>query len=214
MKLWFYCERPAERGGATPIADGREVLRRLGAGLKERFRREKVMYVRNYGDGMGLSWQTAFQTTRPAEVEAYCRKASVDFEWKGDGRLRTRQVFDTIVAHPRTGEEVWFEHAAFFHVTSLPPAVRDALLKEFREEDLPSNTYYGDGTPIEDSVLEEIRGAYEQSAARFDWQRDDVLLIDNMLTSHARDPFAGERKIAVAMSELYPAAEEEEAAWA
>jgi hypothetical protein len=32
-----------------------------------------------------------------------------------------------------------------------------------------------------------------------------VLLIDNMLTSHGREPFAGERKIVVAMAELFPA---------
>ena len=52
--------------------------------------------------------------------------------------------------------------------------------------------------------LAKIREAYEQTAVRFRWQEDDVLLIDNMLTSHARDPFSGPRKIVVAMSELYP----------
>jgi len=120
------------------------------------------------------------------------------------GRLRTRQVFDAIFAHPKTGEMVWFEHVAFFHITSLAPDVRQALMAEFKEEDLPFNTYYGDGSAIEESTLEQVRQAYRQTAARFDWRGGDILLIDNMLTSHAREPFSGARKIAVAMAELHP----------
>lgn len=204
MKLWFYCRRAAEQGGATPIADGRRVLDLLDAAIKEKFVEKKAMYVRNYGDGMGLSWQTAFQTADPAEVENYCRRAAIECEWKGGDRLRTRQIFDTIVVHPKTGERVWFEHAAFFHVSSLKPVVSEALLAEFSLEDLPSNTYYGDGSPIEPETLEAIHEAYRQTSVRFSWRMGDVLLIDNMLTSHGREPFAGERRIVVAMAELFP----------
>lgn len=152
---------------------------------------------------MGLSWQTAFQTTSKLEVETYCRNASIQVEWKDGDHLRTRQVFDTIVEHPKTGESLWFEHTAFFHISSVPPVVRETLLRDYRTEDLPFNTYYGDGSPIEDSVLEQIRAAYQKTAARFPWQEGDVLLIDNMLTSHGREPYSGQRKIVVAMAELY-----------
>jgi alpha-ketoglutarate-dependent taurine dioxygenase len=203
MKLWFYCVMPALEGGATPIADGRRVLRRLSPEVVEQFTRKRVMYVRNYGDGLGLSWQTAFQTTSAAEVENYCRRSEISFEWKDGGRLRTRQIFDNIARHPRTGEMVWFEHAAFFHISSLDAPMRNALLSEFSEEDLPFNTYYGDGSPVAPSTLEEIREAYRHESRRFSWQRKDILLIDNMLTSHSREPFAGERKIVVAMAQLY-----------
>lgn len=204
MKLYFFCVRPAEKGGATPIADGRKVLKSLDPGLREKFVGKRVMYVRNYGDGMGLTWQTAFQTTSKAAVEEYCQRAGISFEWKGGERLRTRQIFDAVVAHPKTGEQLWFEHAAFFHITSLAPEVRRALTEEFKEEDLPFNTYYGDGSAIEESALEQIRGAYASASKRFDWREGDILLIDNMLTSHSREPFSGPRKIAVAMAELYP----------
>jgi len=204
MKLYFFCVKAAEQGGATPIADGRRVLKLLDPRLKEKFIEKRVMYVRNYGDGMGLTWQTAFQTTSKAAVEEYCRGASISFEWKDGGRLRTRQIFDTVTTHPTTREQLWFEHAAFFHITSLAPDVRDALTAEFKEEDLPFNTYYGDGSAIEASALEQIREAYRQTATRFDWREGDILLIDNMLTSHSREPFTGPRNIAVAMAELYP----------
>lgn len=211
MKLWFFCMQAATEGGATPIADGRRVLKLLDAQTRERFSRKRVMYVRNYGEGLGLSWQTAFQTSNKLEVENYCRKASMDFTWKENDGLRTRQVFDPIVIHPRTNEAVWFEHTAFFHISSLEPVVREAILQEFAEEDLPFNTYYGDGSPIEASALDQIREAYRQTASRFLWQEQDVLLIDNMLTSHGREPFVGPRKIVVAMTELFHKNESAEA---
>lgn len=203
MKLWFFCDTPAERGGETPIADGRRVLSCLSSKLKERFIEKKAQYMRNYGDGIGLSWQAAFQTSDKFEVENYCRKASISYEWKGGDRLRTRQVFDNVVLHPRTQELTWFEHVAFFHISSVEPSMREMLMAELAEDDLPFNTYYGDGSPIENSVLEEIREAYRQVATSFSWQKRDLLLIDNVLTSHSRQPYEGRRKILVAMAELF-----------
>ena len=80
--------------------------------------------------------------------------------------------------------------------------MREALLSEYGEENLPFNTYYGDGSSIEPSVLNDIRVAYKQVAVRFPWQEGDVMFIDNMLMSHSREPFIGERKIVVSMAEL------------
>lgn len=203
MKLWFFCARPAAQGGATPIADCRRVLEGISPEVREKFLERKVSYVRNYGNDLGLDWQTAFQTGERSEVESYCRSRSIEFEWLGGERLRTRQLFDAVVRHPRTGQAVWFEHTAFFHVSSLSPLVREMMLEEFGEDGLPSNTYYGDGSAIEDFALQEIREAYRRLAVRFSWQSGDLLLIDNMLTAHAREPFVGERKIVVAMTDLF-----------
>jgi alpha-ketoglutarate-dependent taurine dioxygenase len=160
------------------------------------------MLVRNYVDGLSLTWQSVFQTEDKIAVEDYCRDAGIETEWCGD-RLRTRQVRQAVSQHPMTGEMVWFNHAAFFHVSTLEPSTREVLLAGLKEEDLPNNTYYGDGSPIEPAVLEEIRGAYRKEAVSFVWQEGDILMLDNMLVAHGRNPYVGPRKILVAMAEPF-----------
>ncbi|HEX5760247.1 MAG TPA: amino acid adenylation domain-containing protein [Thermoanaerobaculia bacterium] len=202
LKQWFFCVTPAQRGGETPIADCRRVYRLLDPALRERFRRLGVMYVRNFTDGLDVPWQEFFRTSDRAAVEETCRRAGIDLEWKGDDRLRTRKRAPAVAVHPKTGEEVFFNQIQAHHVSCLEPEVRASLLSLFGEADLPRNVLYGDGSPIEDAVMAEVRAAYEQVAVAFPWQRGDVLLVDNMLTAHSRNPYEGPRKIVVAMGEM------------
>ncbi len=89
-KIAFFCVRPAAQGGETPIADSRNVFARIAPDIRERFMHKQVMYVRNYGDGVDLSWENVFQTRSKADVEAFCQRAGIAFEWKDGHRLRTR----------------------------------------------------------------------------------------------------------------------------
>lgn len=201
MKICFLCVKEAEQGGETPIADSRRVFEHIDSELKERFIQKKIMYVRNYGKGLDLHWENVFQTTDKLEVENYCRKAGIEFEWRDEGHLRTRQVCQAVATHPKTGEKVWFNQAHLFHISSLPKEVRQSLLSTIKEEDTPRNAYHGDGSPIEASVLDEIRELYQQEAVIFPWQQGDILMLDNMLTAHGRKPFLGTRKVVVGMAE-------------
>jgi alpha-ketoglutarate-dependent taurine dioxygenase len=202
MKLFFFALTPASRGGETPIADCRKVFQRIDPEIRERFQKRKVMYLRNLGGGFGLPWQTVFQTTDKSEALQYCSRAGIEAEWRPGDCLRLRSVLPAVATHPGTGELVWFNHAAFFHVSTLEPSVRDAIQAEFQEEDLPTNTYYGDGAPIEPAVLDHLRSAYEGEKVSFPWQAGDILALDNMLTAHSREPFEGPRRILTGMSEL------------
>jgi alpha-ketoglutarate-dependent taurine dioxygenase len=203
MKLFFYCEVAPRVGGQTPLADTRKVLDRIGPEIVERFIKKRYTYVRNFGEGIGLPWQTVFQTADKSAVEQYCRSNDIEFEWKEGDRLRTRQVREAVRRHPRTGELTWFNHATFFNNTTLEPEIGKALREQFDEDDLPNNTLYGDGSPIEDRVLEHLRQAYLEERVIFDWREGDVILLDNMLTSHARESFDGPRRILFAMAEPY-----------
>lgn len=201
LKIFFYCHIAAETGGETPIADVRKVLAAIPDEVRRRFEERGIAYVRNYRRGMGLPWQEVFQTEDPAEVDRYCAGAGLEPEWLEGGDLRTRSRRPAITRHPKTGELLWFNHATFFHITTLPEPIRNALLERFGEGALPNNTYYGDGSPIEPEVMETLRAAYHAATVSFPWQQGDVLLLDNMMVAHARSPFTGQRKVLVGMAE-------------
>ncbi len=203
MKIAFFCVKAAEQGGETPIADSRKVFQRIDPKIKERFIQKKIMYVRNYGQGIDLPWETVFQTNNKAEVEAYCQSADIDFAWLDGNKLRTRQVCQAVATHPQTGDLIWFNQAHLFHISSLKAEVYQSLLAILNAEELPRNAYYGDGSEIETSVLAEIQAIYEQEIVTFSWQAGDILLLDNMLVAHGRKPFTGARKVLVGMAEPY-----------
>jgi alpha-ketoglutarate-dependent taurine dioxygenase len=200
LEIWFFCAQPAPEGGATPLADSREVYRRVPADIRRRFEAKGVMYVRNYGNGLDVPWQKVFQTDDRAQVNEYCVRARIECEWKPDGELRTRQTCQAVADHPGTGERVWFNQAHLFHVSSLEPRVRSALLGVVAEQNLPRNAYYGDGTPIPEADLDRIRQAYRETELAFAWEKGDVLAVDNMLVAHGRSPFRGPRRVLVAMT--------------
>lgn len=200
-RIWFYCHQPADEGGSTPIADSRRVYAAVDAGVRERFESRGVAYVRNYGGEVGMSWQEAFQTGDRSEVEAFCRRSGLEWEWRGGDRLRTRSHRPAVLRHPDTGEAVWFNQANVHHVSALAPDVRTELLSQMGEEDLPFYTVYGDGARIPDSDLDTVRRAYEEVQTSFPWRQSDLLLLDNVLTAHGRTPYRGARRILVAMTD-------------
>src|SRR5262249_54613559 len=188
LKIYFFCLVPSAQGGETPIVDCRKVFERIELRVRQRFIEKGWMLVRNFSDGLSLPWQAVFQTEDKSAVETYCREAGIEIQWQGD-RLRTRQVGTAAVRHPPTPQTFWFNHAAVFHVSTLEPATRKALLAGLGEGDLPNNTYYGDGSPIELSVLQDLREAYRKEAVSFAWQEGDILMLDNMLVAHGRNPY-------------------------
>ena len=203
MKLNFCCVTAPQDRGETPIADVRKVLARISPGVRKRFEEKGYMLVRNFSEHLGLPWRTSFRVANREELEDYCRRAWITPAWKDEDHLRTQQVRPVIARHPHTHEEVWFNHAAFWHVSSLLPSARELLVRDYSEDGLPFNTYFGDGSRIEDEIVEELRQAYEAETVRFPWKTGDLLLVDNMLVAHGRSPYSGARKIIVSMGEPY-----------
>jgi len=201
-RQWFYCETPATSGGATPIVDSRQVYRDLPAWLQANLRRKQLMYVRNFSTSLDVSWQHFFQTEDRAEVERICRESNIEFQWRGANDLHTRQVCPAVILHPLTGEESFFNQIQLYHPAFLDADIREQFLRD-GESAMPRQVFYGDGSELEPAAIDAINAAYDRCAVRFDWQQGDVVMLDNMLAAHARDPFEGERKIVVAMGEIY-----------
>jgi alpha-ketoglutarate-dependent taurine dioxygenase len=201
-KINFFCVTAAKEGGATPIVDCRKVYRGLDPEVREKFQTRGLMYVRNFSEGLDVSWQRFFGTQDKTVVEESCRKAGMTCEWTKNDGLRIRQRCQAVLRHPKTGEMSFFNQVQLHHVHCLEPEVRQSLLSIFQREDLPRHVYYGDGSPIEDSVMDHVGEVYEKHAVRFQWRQGDLVTLDNTLIAHARDPYVGPRKIVVALGDM------------
>ena len=228
--LFFWCEtEPADGTGETPLSDMRKVYRDLDPEVRSRFEKKGIAMVRNYRapgkrqrpwDITQLKpWVDMFQTTERAVVEEKCAREGFSAKWGDDDSLKLYNSQPAVKNHPKTGEPVWFNHAAVFHasvgdgelkrVFKLRPSARSFLaalagkaftkLQRFRNpDDLPMHCTYGDGSPIPDSDMEAVRDAIWKNQVVTPWKNGDVVAIDNDSTAHGRMPFYGPRMIAVA----------------
>jgi alpha-ketoglutarate-dependent taurine dioxygenase len=201
-KINFFCVTAAAQGGATPIVDCRKVYQGLNRKIRDKFAQDGVLYVRNFCEGLDVSWHRFFGTGDRAAIERACSKQGMTCEWTTSDGLRVKQRCRAVLRHPKTGEMSFFNQVQLHHVHCLDPEVRQSLLSIFEPEDLPRNVYYGDGSTIEDSVMDHIGEIYEKYAVRFGWRHGDLISLDNMLTAHARDPYVGPRKILVALGDM------------
>jgi hypothetical protein len=203
LRVWFCCTVPPSDGGQTPLGDMRRVRSRLPDNLVERFCEKGVLYVTNLhsGRGFGKSWQQTYQTENRAEVDAILVAHDQKHEWMKDGGLRVFARGPAFRPYSRTGEAIWVNQAVNWHPAHLGGETWKGLLKLFGDPvAFPKMAFYGDGTSIDPEDIATIAAALLAEEQVFEWQKGDILLIDNEVIAHGRQPFSGPRSIMVALA--------------
>jgi alpha-ketoglutarate-dependent taurine dioxygenase len=212
--LYFYCVKPAEKGGESLLGDARTVYEQLSPPVRSKFESLGVKYVHTYPGPNALTdvinrvsrvqrtWVEVFESTDRSVVEERCRALGMSPAWRGESLVGTC-VRPASAAHWATGERVWFNQAHIMapstrflswhryleaRVVFLHPALRSRAAS------------YGDGSPIERRAIERVHDVLDAHALRLPLRAGDLLVIDNMLCMHGRLPFRGTRKILVAMT--------------
>jgi alpha-ketoglutarate-dependent taurine dioxygenase len=204
--LWisFCCLTAATGGGGqTPIADMRKVTAAIAPDVVDRFAQLGVKYIRHYRAHVDLPWQEVFKTNDRKEVARYCDENDIRHEWLENEVLRTEQVCQGLAKHPATGEQIFFNQAHLFHVSSLGPNVAADMVRFFGRERLPRNATFGDGQEISAQDLESVRAAFNSAAVDWDWQTGDVVVLDNMQYAHGRRAYSGERRVLASLLRPY-----------
>lgn len=202
-KLMFFCIIPSDTGGETAIADSRYVLQNIDQAIIEIFEKKKILYKRNYSEYIDLSWEEVFQTEDKSEVEEYCKNNEINFQWREDDivSLSTSQVCQATLEHPKTKEKVWFNQAHLFNISMIKAEDIENIAKLVGMDNLPRNSYFGDGTDIPADYIKHILDAYEKERIEFTWKKGDIMILDNVLMTHSRNPYTGKRKVVVSMGE-------------
>jgi alpha-ketoglutarate-dependent taurine dioxygenase len=200
--VFFYCAQPARQGGATPLLDGRLLLSRLSPQLIDTFQRKKLKYIQNLPASHTRlrTWKETFETQNKEQVEALLRDINAHYWWKSDETLHIEEIVDPIVVHPHTGAKAFFAQAHRWGAGLAGPPQTPARQPTDRALTAYHDCTFGDDTRISQSFLDEIENLTKSILIRFDWNKNDLLILDNLITQHGRDRYTGDRKIFVAMA--------------
>jgi alpha-ketoglutarate-dependent taurine dioxygenase len=192
-KLFFFCEQPAETGGATPLCRSDVLWHRLRAEYPEfahnceskGVRYTNVMPSQNDPtSALGRGWQGTLRAATQEEAEARLRGLNYSWTWLPDGSLRATTPVLPAVRALEGGRASFFNQiiAAF------------QGWKDQRNDPSKAITF-GDGTPLDRAAVDGATRLSEELSFDIPWQRGDVALVDNYVTMHGRRTFTGTRKV-------------------
>jgi alpha-ketoglutarate-dependent taurine dioxygenase len=192
-KLFFFCERPADEGGATPLCRSDLLWERLAKQCPE-FARDcetkglrytNVMPSANDpNSGMGRSWQSTLRTDSASGAEERLRGLGYSWEWLADGCLRATTPVLPAVREISPGRKSFFNQLIAAYCG----------WKDSRNDPSKSITF-GDGTPLDRQAVDAAIAMADEFTFDAAWQQGDVALVDNFVAMHGRRTFSGTRKV-------------------
>jgi alpha-ketoglutarate-dependent taurine dioxygenase len=210
-RLAFFSKVTAPVGGETIIGSLRAFMERFPADLKAKLEGRKVKIVRNFGPAGNtrgvavvdhadnIGWDDAFFTDSREEVEAHCRKLGMEPIWHENGALTLREETDIFAEHPVTGERFYRSNLHANNTYERDPLFAELGRKVRAAQKYPTGHYLDTGEKLTDAESEAILSVYDQVELAWPWQDGDVLMLDNLLCAHGRNPFSGPREVLVAL---------------
>lgn len=221
-RVAFFCLVAPGGGGQTPICDMRLVCQKLPAELVQRFEEKGLMLTRRLPEtreaGYEATWPTVLGATDRVEAEKFATKRGWRIEWTSDGGACIfHKPSPVVTIHRLSGEKVWFNQAHLLHkayapwtsdfLGTNPDQKREAeRLRPRLSSRFFFHSTHADKSEILISDRECIRSTIAETMVMFDWQVHDVLICDNKLVAHGRQPYQPPRTILAALANDRPLA--------
>ncbi|MGH0033590.1 MAG: TauD/TfdA family dioxygenase [Myxococcota bacterium] len=191
-RLFFFCERPADVGGATSLCRSdwlfAELERRCPAFARD-CEEQGLLYslvMPPHDDpesAMGRSWRSTFGVETREAAEERMRRLEYDWEWSADECLRTTTPVLPAVRELGPGRKSFFNQLIA------------ALAWKDRRNDPSRAVTLGDGRPLDPAAWNTVVELAEALSIDLEWQRGDVALVDNFVVMHGRRSFQGTRQV-------------------
>jgi alpha-ketoglutarate-dependent taurine dioxygenase len=192
-KLFFFCEQPAESGGATQLCRSDVLWERLRAACPEFARNcelkglkySNVMPPRNDpASGMGRSWQSTLRASTSDEAQERLKSLGYSWTWLEGGCLRATTPVLPAVRTLGDGRTSFFNQLI-------------AAFQGWKDErnDPSQAITFGDGAPLDREAVNVATRLGEELSFNVPWRRGDVALVDNYVTMHGRRVFTGTRRV-------------------
>lgn len=198
--IMFFCETPAEEGGATQLCRSDWLYARLKEECPEFVRTcetkglkyTNIMPGENDPDsGMGRSWRSTLGVETREEAETRLADLNYDFEWLEDDCLRATTPQLQAVKEIAPGRRVFFNQ-----LIAAYGGWKDA------RNDPSKAIRHGDGSILDAGAVNRAIELSEELSFEAEWQQGDVALIDNTIVMHGRRPFKGTRKVLASLGDM------------
>ncbi|KAF1843576.1 Clavaminate synthase-like protein [Cucurbitaria berberidis CBS 394.84] len=207
--IFLHCRRAPKEGGETPISSSLELFQRAKDEipefideLAEKGMLSKVTYKVDIQFAGGSTLKQAFgkeieeeddEATKRAKIEKqikrYGRGEHTTWEWTDDGQtLVLAHRIPVIRTQPGTGLPTLFTALAAHYKTNQRLAALDPPQK------IGTLQLFGDGTPIPEHYCKKLAEITDEIRVLHKWQQGDVLVYDNIIAQHGRQPWKGKQE--------------------
>jgi alpha-ketoglutarate-dependent taurine dioxygenase len=210
--VFFFGEETAKRGGETSISSSLELFNRAQQEIPkfiEELARKGILSTITYKVNKqfegGTTLKEAFgkefedhddEITQRRKIEEqikrYGRGENTTWRWIDDGLIVTHRL-SAIRTQPKTNLPTLFTGLAAYYKS-------DQLQKD---ADRRVTQMYGDGTTIPDHFLAHLAQITDQIRVLHKWEQGDVLVFDNIIAQHGREPWEGEQSDRVVLASLF-----------
>lgn len=191
-KIFFFCQNPAEYGGATPLCRSDMLflaIQNADPQLAAEFESKGLKYTTQMPlkddnhSGQGRSWKSTLSVKSKPDAELKLKELGYSWEWINDGGLCATTPVLPAVVELTDGRKVFYNQliAAYLGWKGV-------------KQDPSSAIKFGDDSLIPVSALELVASLAHQFTFDLEWQASDVALVDNYMAMHGRKPFSGEQK--------------------
>jgi len=196
-QLFFFCEKPAETGGATPICRSDHALLALTAIRPEFVAKLRALGVRyrnsmpidaDVASGQGRSWKDTLNVSNAEQAETRLTELGYSFRWLNDGGLSVQTPALMAVDEFGRGKDVFFNQI-----------VAAAASWANADDDPEPRLCFGDHSRIETADLEAAIDVSYENTIDIEWQKGDIALLDNLKVMHGRRSFEGTRSVLAAL---------------
>jgi hypothetical protein len=213
--IGFYCHAASPVGGDTIIGDMRGVFEALPSHIQDKLLAKGVRYSRNLRDEnvddfrtdpryIHGTWQDKFETRDRKVVEQQLEERGVTYKWEDDGSLSLWTVLPATINHPTTGQRLFFNqmYVQQQREECIGKTSVDLMNAAYGDHTLrPFITTFGDGEKLDPRDFYLMHDEFERRRVNFDWKAGDIMLLENKLCGHGRDPYQGHRDIQVMLLE-------------
>ncbi|KAL4895618.1 Clavaminate synthase-like protein [Aspergillus ambiguus] len=213
--IFFYNYRAPSKGGETPISSSLELFHRaqqeipefIGE-LAEKGVLSKVTYQVKQQYAGGSTLHQAFgknikdgddESTQRRKIEEqiarYGRGRHTTWEWSENGQtLVLTHRLPAIRTQQGTNLQTLF--------TGLAAYYKNAQVNSGSRKNV-TQQLFGDGSPIPEKYLAHLAKITDEIRVLHKWEEGDVLVYDNVIAQHGREPWEGEQSDRVVFASLF-----------